>query len=488
MKRWFYGCIGAVAVGITGCGSGGGSATVAGGGGTRSVGVFVTDDVRAGYDKVWADVHKIEMTSATGAKVTLFSDPKGKTVDLRSLHDAQGSRFLFLSNQSVPAGTYTGMKVTIGSKMTLFATGSTVGKVVAVSPLIPVDASGNPQVTVNLPTPVVVDSNSAKVVVDFDLSKFDLSGNQVTPVVKKGDTAGVDNPTRHENEDIKGTVSGLSGSASTLQFTLNLPNGNPVIVATDSATTLFFQSGASNPALANGEKVEVRGLVDPATNTLKATEIKIEDAAQNEQQTSEAKGLSGDVSEATGTFSLTVSEAENFQPSNTKVSILTNASTIFRSDSGVKLTATDFFARLGTSAFVKAEGVYASASNTLTATAVKIRSAGTNGGEGGNNGGNGGNGGGGSSQGREAEVSGTVVSPDANAKTLQLNPVSKFEGFSFAGGTLNIATTDTTEFKGANGKESVADFFASLPVNAKVEIKGTVKDGVLTAKTIQLDN
>ncbi len=501
MKKWLLGCVGLMGIGLAGCGSGSGSVGSGITGGTRSVGVYVTDDIRTGYDKVWAEVHKIEMTSSTGASTVLFNDPKGKIVDLRSLHDAQGSRFLFLSNQSVPAGTYTSMKVTVGNKMTLFTTGATVGKSVTMNPALPVDGQGNTQISVNLPTPVVVDSSSAKVVVDFDLSKFDISGGQVTPVVKKGDTSTIDNPARHENEDIRGVVSALSGTAPALQFTLSPSSGNPLTVTLDSATTLFFQSGATNPLLANGQKVEVRGIVDPTTNTLKATEVKIEDASQSAESHSEVKGLSGDANSTTGTFTITVGEAEDFLPATSKVTVLTNAATVFRADSGVKLSATDFFSRLSTPAVVKAEGTYDAASNTLTATVVKIRKSGNNssedGGSGSNggNGGNGGNGNGGGSndggsghQGREAEVAGTISNSSVASSNLQLNPVTKFEGFSFAGGTLNVVTTDTTEFRGAQGKVSATDFYASLSSSTKVEIKGSYKDGTLTAVRIQVDN
>lgn len=495
MKRWIYGGVCILAANLAGCGGGSGNIAATGGGGTRNVSVFVTDDVRTGYDKVWADVHKVEMTSSTGAKATLFEDAKGKTIDLRSLHDAQGSRFLFLANQNVPAGTYTDMKVTIGKKMTLFATGSATGNTVAVSPSLPVDGAGNPQVTVHLPTPVAVDNNSAKIVVDFDLSKFDISGGQVTPVVKKGDDAHIGDVARHEFEDIKGVVSGLTGSGANRQFTLDLPSGTHIAVATDSSSTLFFQSAASNPVLANGQRAEVRGLVDPATNTLKATDVKIEDVQENENESAEAKGTTADVDEAGGAFSIAVSEAEGFQPTAAKVRVVVNMATVFRSDSGVKLTAADFFSRIGASAFVKAEGAYDAGGNVLTASVVKIRRSGNNGGNGsgGSGSGGGGNGGGNGgagddSQGREAEAAGTLVNADAATGAFQLNPVSKFEGFSFAGGALAATTSDKTEFRGAHGKTSAADFFASLGGNAKVEVKGTYKDGVLSVLLVKLDN
>jgi hypothetical protein len=49
------------------------------------------------YDHVWATLHKVEFVNASGAAETVIEDASGKVLALKTLRDAAGARFAFLS-------------------------------------------------------------------------------------------------------------------------------------------------------------------------------------------------------------------------------------------------------------------------------------------------------------------------------------------------------------------------------------------------------
>ncbi|MGC4047184.1 MAG: DUF4382 domain-containing protein [Armatimonas sp.] len=106
---------------LAGCG-GGSSST--GSGSTGRATVMLTDSLRDDYSSVWATVLKAELISADGSVVVLFDDPDGQILDLRRLRDLAGARYSFLASGDIPAGTYTGIRVTVAPTMTLFPVGS----------------------------------------------------------------------------------------------------------------------------------------------------------------------------------------------------------------------------------------------------------------------------------------------------------------------------------------------------------------------------
>src|SRR4051794_37231979 len=83
---------------VAGCGGGGGStSSTGGGGGSSSVRLFATDDMSTGFDHVWVNIKQVSLVGASGDQ-TLFTDPNGRLIDLKTLRDSAGRRFDLLSN------------------------------------------------------------------------------------------------------------------------------------------------------------------------------------------------------------------------------------------------------------------------------------------------------------------------------------------------------------------------------------------------------
>src|SRR5512143_2188591 len=108
MKRnWFIATVVVVMAALLSLAGCGGSSSSGGGGGVGSgfVALYATDSMD-GNDHVWVKIFKVSVTSASGSQVA-FEDSVGTVVDLRSLRDAQGSKFQFLSLSKVTGGPFT---------------------------------------------------------------------------------------------------------------------------------------------------------------------------------------------------------------------------------------------------------------------------------------------------------------------------------------------------------------------------------------------
>lgn len=370
-QRISWWCVGLAAVAVAGCSGGGGST-----GATRAT-VLLTDSPREDYAHVWATIYKVTLTPQDGsAAVTVFDNPSGALIDLRTLRDASGARYAFLSSADVPAGTYTGAVVTIAPKMQLIARGATAGADLAVDSAVPTDPAGNPVLSLTFKRAKTLGSGNTNVVIDFDLARFLVRSSGVLPVLGEGDGVGLRDHKRHEPGDHVGTISALAGTAPTLTFTLTTGNGQTVPVATTAATALF---GAT---LADGATVRVEGTLDTTTGILVATSVGVCGVGGPPAGAGapRAVGTASALDATAGTFTLTIARAGGFTVAGKTVLVATTASTVYRGDPGAKLSASDFFAALATTPKVAVVGAYDATTSTLTATELRIVDAGKHGG------------------------------------------------------------------------------------------------------------
>jgi hypothetical protein len=374
MKQHLYKlCALCMAAALAGCGGGGGGSSVAPpvSGASGRLGVLVTDSFREDFSHVWVTLYKVVLNRSTGMPVTVFDDSAGRVIDLKTLRDATGARFSFLTENSVPSANYSGAQVTIGNTLSLIPAGAATGSVTPLEDSLPRDGQGHPQIAFPLSAPRDLGRGADDLVIDFDLANFLLSNGKVRPALKEGAKSGIDDPARHENEEYHGTVSNLSGIAPNFTFTLTRPGGMTVAVVTSASTTLFNSNAAPDPTLANGKTVEVRGRFNTASHQLTATSIKIEDSAEAEDRP-EVRGVPSAIHADAGTFQVSPLKAKGFVPTTTTVNVVTDASTVFRAHNGLSLSAGDFFTRLATATFVEVEGSFDAGTNTLTARHAKL--------------------------------------------------------------------------------------------------------------------
>ena len=352
-------------ISLVGCGtgSGTGSSIVSG---TSRASLLITDSPREDYGHVWATIYHVELTVQSGSPVVVYDNSTGVMIDLKTLRDATGQRFSFLGGATIPAGTYTGISVTIGSTLQLVKNGVATGTPLTVDSSIPQDSLGHPTLSITYATPKTIATATSALVVDFDLASFTVSGTTIKPVIKDGALVGITDRNRHNDGDYDGTVSGLTGTAPTLTFVLTGKNGSATNVMTTASTSL---TGAGT--LANGSVVEVNGALDTTTQVLVATQVEVRAANEN-ANIARVRGVVSSPNATAGTFVVTPVAARNFVPTMSTANIVTNASSVFEGESGAKVTPAAFFAALATTPNAAVSGTYDSATNTLTATRLNV--------------------------------------------------------------------------------------------------------------------
>jgi len=464
LAQWLLLAVAMIAAGCGGGGGGGGAGSGAG------VNLFLTDDMSANYSAVWVRIHRVELEGA-GGRTTVFDSAEGKVVNLRALNDGS-PRYAFLGRDGVPAGTYTGVRFTLDKDVRVTPNGSnsTNLRSFADAYLDP----GNPNralLTINFPAPKSIGSGSNDLVCDFVLSSWNENGNKIeNALVADAPTGGLSNSDRHDDDEFKGTISNLGGTAPNFTFTLTSPNGNTVPVATDSNTAVFNNNGSANPTLANGKRVEVHGLFSPAEGRVLAQSIKIKNSNDSDSEDPHGvKGLAKEVNSEAGTFDVVLGRAEGFLPTESTVHVATTDTTRFFSHGGVPMAKADFFAAIqGGGLQVEAEGVRNPDTNILTAVKAKLED-------------------GDDDDDHQAEAKGTPNTIDAAAGTFRLQ-LGEWYGFSATpGAQVNVVTSAGTRFRDINGETITKEqFFAQLATANAAKAEGSYADGTITATQVRI--
>lgn len=363
-----------IAMGLTatlaGCGGGGGGSSSAPAVRSASVGVYVTDGFREDFSQVFITLFKVELSDGTQFR-TVFEDTGGKVINASALANVSQ----LLSRLSVPEGSYTQARITLGDHITLVSAPGGAGTTAPIDDSVGVHSNGQVALTIATTTQVTA-GGASKLVIDFDLPGFELVSGKVRPHVRGGDDSQFQ---RSEKEaELKGTVSQLTAQG----FDLLLTGGQTTSVRLSTSTSIFSSKAGAATALANGQRVEVKGSVDAATLIVTADSIKVEEAGQDDhggQHTgagAQAEGTVAGVNADTKSFTLTLKEVDGFQPTGGVVTVVTTAATVFErhgqghghdDSGGIGLSAVSVGAK------VEAFGTFDSATQTLTAQRVEVR-------------------------------------------------------------------------------------------------------------------
>lgn len=443
--------------------------TMGGCGGSSSSGgtgsnfnVFATDDANNDYSGVWVKVFKVDVQNSTGGSVNLLSSLDGLTVNLRALNDG-AARFLLLCPGKLADGTYTKVSFELDKSVTLIAKNTGTVSTANFPDSLDATISGHSTLNVNL-VPNLVVPGSAKVIIDFDLKNWTVSGGVITPVLTIHSGAGFEDGSRHESFEFGGTVSELTGTAPVQTFTLTLKSGGTVTVATTDQTSVVSDNNTT--AISNGMKVEVFGALDPTTGTLTAKIIRAESEFEGDAK---AVGTASSADANAKTFLLVPSFTRGFAPQGANITVTTNSTTHFRGHHGAQLTEAQFYAAIANanaSTIVETEGTFDVASNTLVAKNVHIENE---------------------TEQDQAEARGTVSISDLATSSFDLN-LTESEGFTPPNGPLHVVATVDALFQDDHGQIlTAADFFAAISsTNKSIKVKGTYSNSVFTASRIEI--
>jgi hypothetical protein len=261
---------------LAGCGGGSTSAT------TRGVDIYVTDQFADQYSHVWVTLQSIAI--GDGKTFTdVYSATTGKTIDIVSLKDTAE----LLSSIQLNDESYTHIRVTYADTVTLVdASGKSTMLQVAPSPSTTV--GGGLAIHTSATRVPFKASTNRQLVVDFNLASFEVSGGKLRVGIVPEPPIGFNGKFKRFANN--GIVSNLTETSFVMTGGDNRPPvqiqpyplppppkpgmRSSINVSFDANTVILGPDGP-DAALANGQKVVVRGSYDDASKTLTATEINI---------------------------------------------------------------------------------------------------------------------------------------------------------------------------------------------------------------------
>lgn len=437
------------------------------------IGVFITDSFTEDYEHVWGTIHKVELLDDQEKAETIFEDQEGVTLDLKSLRDFSGPRYALLTSASVTsAKAHKRVRVTMGKAFQLYAPGQTVAKTAPVAESVTRDEEGRPVVSYALEQPHNLGSGQDYLVIDFDLAKFTVADDQVTPVLAEGKKTGLEDRARQESREFEGVVSELAGEAPEGTFLLTTKSGRTLHVRTDSATALFNDEAKPNPAMANSKRVQVRGTFDLSSKRLMAAQVKVFESAEANDAVSEVRGGVSSINGDAGTFVIATGQVTGLTPTQSAVTVTVAPDAVLRSRGGLPLSRADFFKALAAkNALAEVEGTFDPVSSALTATRARIEEATP-------------------SESHEAEIKGAPTAIKGDDGKFSVTTLSAWEGIAAPseGKGIPVVTTAATAFGDTEGKFiASATFFTAIGDGSKdVQVTGLYSKGVLTATRIEL--
>jgi hypothetical protein len=428
----------------------------------------MTDAINTGYDHVWVTVTKVDLVGAGGKATNIYDGTSsgGQVVDLLSLHDSSGQKYMLLSGFVAPTGTYTGANVTVSDTASVVPTGGTSAVSanfsgatggIAVLPL----SFGGTQTA----------SSLNNLVIDFNLANWTLSGTTLSaasgPYLQfAASPAGLSDPTRQVSSDSFGVVSGVTGTAPTQAFTVT-HGSQTVNVTTSPSTVLYDSDGSANPTLTDGETVDVAGTFDSTNDVVDASAIII-NIGKDVPPPDRAVGLVTADNLSANTITLQENGCAGFMPTTSTMTVDVTANTKFIDATGVTDTQAQFYADLtaGTSV-VATEGTISG--STLTANVIRLLPA---------------PGSGGTTRPLLVAVRGPVSAINATADTFTLT-LERWEGdWQQANATLPVVTTAKTQYSSNGTAQDAATFFAGLSANASVNVRGTIAPNTKTVTAV----
>jgi hypothetical protein len=260
---------------LAGCGGGGGSSD-APQAGTGTVAVFVKDSPTDEFEKILVTITEVSLIPVSGSPVVIFDNPAGCTVDIL---DYRNEDFLLTIQKSVPAGTYSKIRLRVTNIELEPTSTSAIGSNIEVKlPSGKIDL--NPRGTFT-----VVPGGTLSVRLDLDANKaINVHPSKpgwyiFRPVVFVDITTGY--PAEICPKLAHGTITRLIQNTQnqTTGFIMTLgDNRGTLEVKLNSDTDIFGTNGefVDVSSLAIGQEVRVRGKLD-ATGALVASLVIIGD-------------------------------------------------------------------------------------------------------------------------------------------------------------------------------------------------------------------
>ncbi len=429
------------------------------------VGIFVTNSGASKYDHAWVLVKKIELKLAAGGTRVIFDDDRGVGFDVISLRDKSGSKYRFINELTLPAGTYMSAQITVGKNAILFPAKATSGKATPFAG----DGDKDKTFTVAFDPPKMIGTGHDDLVFDFDTSKWKVDNDKIGVTVSSSLGAGLEDADRNSTTVQSGIVDQVKGEVPEQNFRLTNAKSADVSVFT-TKTTAVLSSDTTKPfVLTKGQKLEVSGTFDTNTRRFDATSIYLRDPKATASP--QVLGVVSTFDPKKDSLEMTPELTRGLLPDGLSVSVSLGSTARFFGSSGLEISKDDFFAALSdNSVHVLAEGSYDAAKNQFTANEVRLQDP---------------------SLQPAVKVGGFVNGLQADAQTFNV-VVNDYQGLMTKPGVSTTVKVDAnTKFVDGSGKElKPEDFFAQLATPKVAAVDGVLDfaNGTVNATSVKLSD
>lgn len=229
----------------------------------KLVPVFLTETFKVPAKHLWVCLHEVKVSTPKGP-VTVFSDPKGRFIDLCTLNKEGTPHSLFLGNAEVGSKAdivratlefdkyYWRQREGHPSEKKTFASSST-----------------SPQGRTNLQLTLHSKQNFSEkepLVIDLNTTRLSENPDRESVLTLRAEDSKAVSVQKHAYQIpsiIEGTVSDLNSTDANIKFTLKTGGDQKIPVATKPDTRTLSHHGEPNPLLSDDKHVQIHGIYDP---------------------------------------------------------------------------------------------------------------------------------------------------------------------------------------------------------------------------------
>ena len=438
------------------------------------LGIFITaTGLLPGYDRLWADIRKIELLDADEKGTILYDNTDGFLTDLNQLTDVRAPRFAPVTVGAVAtAKSYTRVRVTFGKAFSLLPIGAATAQTIPLSDTVGRDAAEMPELTIPLERPRDFGSGKQNLVLAFDLTKTVVKDGRITPSLKEGKTDGIGDAGRQQAFTLTGMISELHTGEKETTFTLGFgPNRTATVTATD-ATMYYNATATPNPTLKEGNKIAVRGVLNPETKRLVARQIEIYGETAPPAETATLRGVVQSADAASSTLTVAPEQVSGMTPTLRAVTVQLTADAVLRGPGGLLVTSEQFFNALkNPNARLTLDGAYEPVTGVFRSAQARLADADN-------------------APAFAALVEGTPRDASSAEGKWSVTAPTEWQGIALreGGKAVPIATTPATLYSDEKGDPMTAPaFYAALKESSHaVRALGLYANGLLAATRVEL--
>lgn len=439
--------------------------------------VFITDSTSSDR-AVWVKLHKISLDTSKQS-YPIFESTEGEWIDVRSLHEKSGNRYMFMGAAGPLVGEPVRAKVELGGEARIGAGGEKLD----IHPIVGAE-NGKANFVVNL-NPRGTKAGPYGLVLDFQSKRVSLdSDKKVKFAIHESEGAALTDPNRQIRKEFVGNIGSISGTAPSLAISLDLGGNKFVRVSTDSTTQ--FGGNGQTPTLIQGMKLRVRADFNVTTKVLDAKVVDVMDSKET-SNASLVYGYAADKPDENGDWVLNFTEAQGFDPAAAAAKVGLDEKIVLQDASGKAMTKETLLGSIQSGARLKAEGKWNDHEGRFDATRITLL-------------------GGGNPAEKKTEPAPATTPAETNAQSgvvvvsgkasqLKANEglielvIESSEGWTQADKSATAVVDSETKFFDAAGQSIDREkFFSEAKIeNPMLEVKGTLaKDGRIAALLVTI--